>query len=125
MVMEALNGAPIDTIECVLLAGSLVLLLLAVAAHVRRDRDRPGKVESLARLFSRYRVLFLGGVVGAGTLLPAALALVGALAPASRAAVGIACFVLTLAGGFLLRLVTLRVGYFPPVSGRLRLSKRR
>jgi hypothetical protein len=29
------------------------------------------------------------------------------------------------AGGFFLRLVTRRVGYFPPVSGALRLSKRR
>jgi formate-dependent nitrite reductase membrane component NrfD len=125
MVMEVLSGAPIDTIECVLLAVALALLLLAVAAHLVRDREKPGKAESLARLFTRYRLLFLPGVIGAGTLLPAALAIVGALVPASRAAVGIACFVLTLAGGFFLRLVTLRVGYFPPVSGRLRLSRRR
>jgi hypothetical protein len=32
--------------------------------------------------------------------------------------------VLTLAAGFLLRLLTLRVGYFPPVSGALRVPKR-
>jgi formate-dependent nitrite reductase membrane component NrfD len=125
MVMEVLNGAPIDTLECVLLAVSLALLLLAVAAHLVRDRTRPGKAESLARLFGRYRVLFLAVVIGAGVLLPGLLAIVGALVPASRPAVGIACFVLTLAGGFFLRLVTLRVGYFPPVSGRLRLSRRR
>ena len=125
MVMETLNGAAIDAIECLLLAASLVLLLAAVIAHLVRDRARPGKAESLARLLTHHRLLYFAGVVGAGTLLPAALAIAGALWPASRAAIGLACFVLTLAGGFFLRLVTLRVGYFPPVSGRLRLSPRR
>jgi formate-dependent nitrite reductase membrane component NrfD len=125
MVMQTLEGAPIGTIECVVLAASLALLLLAVAAHLGRDRARPGKAESLARLLTRYRGLYVGGVLGAGTLLPGVLAIVAALWPASRPGVGVACFALTLAGGFFLRLVTLRVGYFPPVSGRLRLSKRR
>ena len=36
----------------------------------------------------------------------------------------IACFVGTIAGGFFLRLFTLRVGYFPPITGALRLKKR-
>jgi hypothetical protein len=63
--------------------------------------------------------------VGAGTLLPALLAFAGAAAPSDRAGIAAACLVLTVAGGFFLRLVTLRVGFFPPVSGALRLSKRR
>ena len=124
MAMEALNSAAIDTIECVLLAAFLVLLLLTVAGHLTSERGKPGKAESLARLRTRYRALYFAGVLGAGTVLPAFLAVVGVFAPAARAGIGLACFVLTIAGGFFLRLVTLRVGYFPPVSGRLRLSKR-
>jgi formate-dependent nitrite reductase membrane component NrfD len=125
MVMETLNRAPIDTIQCWLLAKLLMLLLLTIAWHLATDRTKPGKAESLERLSTKYRWLFFGGVIGAGTLLPALLAIAGVVSPSDRAAIGIACFVLTLAGGFFLRLITLRVGYFPPVSGALRLSKRR
>jgi formate-dependent nitrite reductase membrane component NrfD len=125
MVMETLNRAPIDTIQCWLLAKLLMLLLLTIAWHLATDRTKPGKAESLERLSTKYRWLFFGGVIGAGTLLPALLAIAGVVSPSDRAGIGIACFVLTLAGGFFLRLITLRVGYFPPVSGALRLSKRR
>jgi formate-dependent nitrite reductase membrane component NrfD len=124
-VMGTLNRAPIDTLQCLLLGMFLVLLLLTVGGHLARDRAKPGKAESLERLTTKYRWLFLGGVIGAGTLLPALLAFAGAAAPTNRPGLAVACFVLTLAGGFFLRLVTLRVGYFPPVSGALRLSKRR
>ena len=125
MVMETLNRAPIDTIQCWLLAKLLMLLLLTIAWHLATDRTKPGKAESLERLSTKYRWLFFGGVIGAGTLLPALLAIAGVVSPSDRAGIGIACFVLTLVGGFFLRLITLRVGYFPPVSGALRLSKRR
>jgi len=57
-------------------------------------------------------------------VLPMLLAIGGVVAPSDRAAIGITCFLATLAGGFFLRLYTLRVGYFPPISGALRLSKR-
>ena len=125
MVMAALNGAAIDTLQCLLLAKTNMLLLLTIAWHLATNRTKPGKAESLARLSTKYRWLYFGGVVGAGTLLPALLALAAAPSPSDRAALEAACLVLTLAGGFFLRLVTLRVGYFPPVSGALRLSKRR
>jgi len=46
------------------------------------------------------------------------------LAPPARDVLGVMSLMLTLAGGFLLRLLTLRVGYFPPVSGALRVPKR-
>jgi formate-dependent nitrite reductase membrane component NrfD len=124
MVMETLNRAPIERIECLLLAKFLLLLLLTIAWHLVTDRAKPGKAESLERLSTTYRWLFFGGVIGAGTLLPALLAIAGIVSPSDRAGIAVACFVLTLAGGFFLRLITLRVGYFPPVSGALRLKKR-
>jgi formate-dependent nitrite reductase membrane component NrfD len=124
MTLETLNRAPIDALQCGLLAGFLVLLLLAVAGHLATGRMRPGKAESLARLSTRYRSAFFGGVLGAGTVLPALLALVGAGLPPARDALGVVALGCTVAGGFFLRLLTLRVGYFPPVSGALRLSKR-
>jgi formate-dependent nitrite reductase membrane component NrfD len=124
MVMETLNRAPIDTIQCLLLAKFLALLLLTIAWHLVTDRKRPGKVEALERLWTTYGYAFFAGVIGAGTILPMLLAIAGVLAPSDRAGLGIACFVATVAGGFFLRLYTLRVGYFPPISGALRLKKR-
>lgn len=124
MVMATLNRAPIDTIQCWLLAKFLALLLLTIAWHLVTERTRPGKAESLERLSTKYRWLFFGGVIGAGTVLPMLLAITTLFVPSDRAAVGIACFTLTVAGGFSLRLITLRVGYFPPISGALRLKKR-
>lgn len=124
MVMEALTGAPIERVQWWLLAKFCVLLLLTIVWHVVRDRTRPGKAEALARLTTTYRWLFFAGVVGAGTVLPALLAVLGAGSPSNRPALAVAGLVLTVAGGFYLRLLTLRVGYFPPVSGALRLSKR-
>jgi formate-dependent nitrite reductase membrane component NrfD len=124
MVMETANQAWIDSLQYWLLEKFLMLLLIAIMWHLLIDRDKPGKAEALERLRTRYRWLFFGGVVGAGTLVPALLADISIAARETRAAIGVVCFILTLAGGFYLRLLTLRVGYFPPVSGALRLSKR-
>ena len=122
--MAALNGAPIDQVQWWLLAKFSVLLLLTIVWHFVNDRTKPGKAEALARLTAKYRWPFFGGVIGAGTVLPVLLAVLGAGAPSDRPALAFACLVLTVGGGFYLRLLTLRVGYFPPVSGALRLSKR-
>jgi len=124
MAMEVVNRAPIDPLQCLLLGKFSMLLLLMIVWHLVTDRTKPGKVESLERLSTTYRWLFFGGVLGAGTLLPALLAFVAAAPASDRAGTAVASFVLTLAGGFFLRLVTLRVGYFPPISGALRLKKR-
>lgn len=124
MVMETANRASIGTIQCLLLAKVLALLLLTIVWHLVTNRGQPGKAESLARLHTTYRNGFFAGVVGAGTVLPTLLAITGVFVPLDRGAVGIACFVLTVAGGFGLRLITLRVGYFPPISGALRPKKR-
>jgi formate-dependent nitrite reductase membrane component NrfD len=124
MAMQALSHAPIGPVQCLLLATLLLLLIVAIAWHLRTDRATPGKTESLARLGTTYRWLFFGGVTGVGTLLPALLSFAAAVAPSSRPAIAFACLVLTVGGGFFLRLVTLRVGYFPPVSGALRPRRR-
>ncbi len=116
MVLEMANDRPISTGQCWLLVGFLAALLAAIAAHLRTDTDRPGKAESLERLTKeRYRTAFLGGVVGLGTLLPLVLGLVGAAAAGSRDTIGIVVLIATLPAGFFLRLLTLRVGIFPPV----------
>jgi formate-dependent nitrite reductase membrane component NrfD len=124
MVMAVVNRVPIDQLQCLLLMKTLLILALTIVWHLVTDRAKPGKAESLQRLSTKYRWLFFAGVLGAGTLLPALLALAGVMSPPDRAAIAIVCLPLTVAGGFLLRLVTLRVGYFPPVSGALRLTKR-
>jgi formate-dependent nitrite reductase membrane component NrfD len=124
MVMEAVNGASIEPIECLLLAKFCALLFLAIMWHLVTERRKPGKREALERLSRTYGYAYFGGVVGAGTMLPMLLALGALLAPSDRAAAAVACFVLTTAGGFYLRLFTLRVGFFPPISGTLRMKKR-
>jgi sulfite dehydrogenase (quinone) subunit SoeC len=124
MLLETLNGAPIDARECWLLACLLLLLLGTIVWHLVTDMDRPGKAESLARLWSTYRVAFFGGVLAAGTLVPTLLVVLAAVLPPSRDAIGVICLVSTVVGGFGLRLLTLRVGYFPPISGALRVPKR-
>ncbi len=124
MLMQTLAGTPIAPVECWLLATFLALLLAMIAWHLVTRTTQPGKAEALARLFTVYGALFWGVVVAAGTALPMLLAVVAALLPPTRDAFGAAALVLTVGGGFLLRVLTLRVGYFPPVSGMLRVPKR-
>ena len=50
-----------------------------------------------------------------GTAVPAVLGFAGAAASGARDVLAVASCVLLVVGGFLLRLVTLRVGIFPPV----------
>jgi formate-dependent nitrite reductase membrane component NrfD len=116
MVLETAKDRPISGGQCWLLVGFLAALLATIAVHLRTDTDRPGKAESIVRLTKeRYRTPFLAGVVGSGTLLPLILALTGAAAADARDTVGILVLIGTLPAGFYLRLLTLRVGIFPPV----------
>jgi protein NrfD len=124
MALQTANRTPIEASECWVLAGCLLLLLGAITWHLATRRAQPGKAEALARLYTTYGLVFWLGVIGAGTLLPLLLMVIAAAAPPSRDALGLAALVLTLGGGFLLRLLALRVGYFPPVSGVLRVPKR-
>jgi formate-dependent nitrite reductase membrane component NrfD len=124
MLLETMNGVTIGARECWLLSAFLVLLLGAIAWHLLARRNAPGKSESLARLYEKFGWPFLGGVVAAGTVLPMLLAVAGAMSVGTRDAVGVVSLFCTIAGGFALRLITLRVGFFAPVTGAIPLPGR-
>ena len=116
MLIEVIAGEPVSAGQMVLLAALTAALLAAMIAHLLDRADAPGKKESLDRLLRGcHRRVFVGSVVAAGTALPVVLALVGAAAPGARDALAVTCCVLLAQGGFLLRLLTLRVGIYPPV----------
>ena len=116
MLIEVIAGEPVSAGQMVLLAALTAALLAAMMSHLLDRADAPGKKESLDRLLRGcHRRVFVGSVVAAGTALPVALALVGAAAPGARDALAVTCCVLLAQGGFLLRLLTLRVGIYPPV----------
>ena len=116
LLIEVIAGEPVSAGQMVLLAVLTAALMVAVVVHLLTRTEAPGKKESLDRLLrGQYRGLFGGFVVVAGTALPLVLALVGAAASGARDALAVICCVLLVPGGFWLRLVTLRVGIFPPV----------
>ena len=125
MLMETLNGQAIGAGQFWLLLGFLGLLFVSIVWHLRTKTAAAGKAESLEQLLrGKFRRAFLGGVVAGGTILPMIFAGVGAAAPSARDAMGVLALCCTLAGGFALRLLTLRVGIYPPVHSVIRLPKR-
>ena len=115
-LVEVIAGEPVSAGQMVLLAALTAALLATVVQHLLTRTEAPGKKESLDRLVrGQYRGLFVGFVVGAGTALPLVLALVGAASSGARDALAVVCCVLLVPAGFWLRLVTLRVGIYPPV----------
>jgi len=120
MLMQTLAAQPIGALEFGLLLLFLVLLLAVILAHLGTNTTAPGKAESLALLRQgRFRRGFLWGVVGTGTVLPIAVAVVGLALPRARDAAGLVALVATLPAGFYLRLYTLRAGLLLPVRLRL------
>ena len=116
MLIEVIAGEPVTAGQMVLLGLLTAALLIAVVVHLLTRTAEPGKRESLERLLrGQYRGLFAGLVVVAGTALPLVLAVVGTAASGARDALAVLCFLLLVPGGFWLRLITLRVGIFPPV----------
>jgi formate-dependent nitrite reductase membrane component NrfD len=116
LVLETANDRPVTAAPLGWLLVFLVLLLVSVGWHVRTDADRPGKRESVERLLrGPHRRTFPLGVICLGVIVPAAAAALGLGWAQARDAVGVVCLVATLLGGFGLRLLTLRVGVFPPV----------
>ena len=116
LMIEVFAGQPVSAGQMMLLAVLTAALLVAIVVHLLTRADVPGKKESLDRLLrGRYRMLFGGFVVGAGTAVPVVLALVGAAASSARDVLAVICCVLLVESGFWLRLITLRVGIFPPV----------
>ncbi len=116
MLIEVIAGEPVTAGQMVLLAVLTAALLVTMVVHLLTRTAEPGKRESLERLLrGQYRGLFAGFVVAAGTALPLVLAIVGAAASGARDVLAVLCFLLLVPGGFWLRLITLRVGIFPPV----------
>ncbi len=116
LFIEVAAGEPVSAGQMVLLGLLCSGLLVAVVVHLVTDVTAPGKAESLDRLLrGRYRVRFVWLVLVDGTALPAVLAFVGAAASGARDVLAVVCCGLLLVGGFWLRLLTLRVGIFPPV----------
>lgn len=118
MLIEAIADEPISAGQMVLLGVLTAALLAAVVAHLLTRTEAPGKKESLERLLrGQYRLVFVWRVCIVGTAVPAVVAFVGAGTGSAdaRDALAVICCVLLVTGGFLLRLVTLRVGIFPPV----------
>ena len=116
LLVEVIAGEPVSAGQMVLLAVLTAALLVTVVQHLVTRTSVPGKKESLDWLLrGQYRGLFVGFVVAAGTALPLVLALAGAAASGARDALAVICCVLLVPGGCWLRLVTLRVGIYPPV----------
>jgi formate-dependent nitrite reductase membrane component NrfD len=116
MVLEVANDRDIPAGQCWLLAGFLLLLVVGIVAHLQSDSERPGKAESIQRLTrGMYHREFVGGVVVVGTVVPMVAVVVAAIVPSARDAIAFVSLVLLVPAGFFLRLLTLRVGIFPPV----------
>lgn len=116
VALEAIEGEPISSGQLWLLVGLLVLLAALIVGHLSVRRETPGKIESIAALVrGEYSVAFLGGVLVAGTVVPAILVAIAAGVGETRDVVAVVASVATVAAGFWLRLLTLRVGIFPPV----------
>ena len=116
MLIEVIAGEPVTAGQMVLLGLLTAALLVTMVVHLLTHTAEPGKKESLERLLKgQYRSMFLWAVFAGGTAAPAILTFVGAGAPGARDALAVICCGLLVPGGFWLRLLTLRVGIFPPV----------
>jgi len=116
MLMEVVKDRAVTAGQLGVLAAFLAGLAGSIVGHLMTRRTVPGKSHSLELLVrGRYRIPFLGGVLTSGTILPAVLALIAIAAGGSRDAISIIAFVILVPAGFFLRLITLRVGIFPPV----------
>ena len=116
MLIEVIAGEPVTAGQMVLLGLLTAGLTVTVVGHLLARTDAPGKKESLDRLLrGQYRSMFVWGVFAGGTVAPAILAFVGAGVSGARDVLAVICCILLVPGGFWLRLLTLRVGIFPPV----------
>ncbi|MFQ5914861.1 MAG: DmsC/YnfH family molybdoenzyme membrane anchor subunit [Nitrospinota bacterium] len=94
----------------------VAFLLVSMLWHLATRRENPAKRESLFLLLrGRYKGLFLGLTLAAGTVLPLALSLFAAVWAGARGPMMGITAILLFIGGFYLRLLTLRVGIYPPM----------
>jgi formate-dependent nitrite reductase membrane component NrfD len=116
MLMEVVVGRGVSGGQLGLLAGFLAALGGVMVWHLVTRGDVPGKSHSVeALLRGRYRTWFVPGVLVGGTVLPAVLAVAAIPADVARDTVAVIVFAILVPASFLLRLITLRVGIFPPV----------
>jgi formate-dependent nitrite reductase membrane component NrfD len=117
MALAVFNDEPVEGGWFGLTALFTALLLASIVWHLSTNRDKPGKSHSLERLLrGQYRVRFLYATVLGGTVVPLVLSLIGAGAEGARDTLAVMVAVILLAGGFGVRLYTVRVGIFPPVK---------
>ena len=117
MLIEVIAGETISGGQVVLLALLCAGLVLAVESHVSTRTEQPGKKESIELLRGRYRRTFRHVVLLGTCIVPALAFLVEVVSDDGlRAAFAVLSCVLLLVGGFLLRLITLRVGHLPAGS---------
>jgi formate-dependent nitrite reductase membrane component NrfD len=116
MVMEVAKDRAVSSGQLWVLVAFLSGLAATVVGHLATKRDTPGKSHSIEKLTrGPYRLPFLGGVLVGGTALPALLALIAIPVEGARDAISFVVFAILIPAAFFLRLITLRVGIFPPV----------
>jgi formate-dependent nitrite reductase membrane component NrfD len=116
MLMEVIKNRPVTAGQLFVTAAFLAGLAGAIVWHLSTRRGVPGKSHSLEALTrGRYRPWFLAGVLVGGTVAPAVLALAGIGVEGVRDALAVIIFAMLVPASFYLRLITLRVGIFPPV----------
>ena len=131
MALQVFAGEPVSAGQMLLFAVLGAGLLVLLVAHLVTNTAAPGKSHSLERLLrGRHRRSFVGGVIVGATAVPAVAGFVAVWWSDARDVVAIGGGVLVLVGGYCLRLITLRVGIFPPVhiprvTGRARSAAQR
>lgn len=116
MLMEVIGDRRVTAGQLWVSEAFLAGLAGTIVCHLATKRDVPGKSHSLEALIrGRYRLWFVPGVLLGGTVLPAILAVAAIPAKGARDSVAVIVFAILVPASFLLRLVTLRVGIFPPV----------
>ena len=109
-------GKAISTEIVVLEIVFVALLLVSILWHLKTRKDNPAKKESLSWLLKgKYKGLFLGVVITLGTVVPLVLCLISVAVGAGRGAMMAVAAILLLFQGYFLRLLTLRVGIYPPL----------
>jgi len=115
LLLDAVYDVPIDGPSLWSLVISAAAVLLLVGVHLSTRRGAPGKLQSVDLLLrGEQRIPFVAGALLAGHAVPVLAAAIALFATGARDVAAVVS-VLTIPGGFLLRLCTLRAGIFPPV----------
>ena len=126
MLLEVASGGRVGGLELALLCAFVLAQAACIGAHMATHRQEPAKAHSVSMLVrGRYKWLFLGGVLGSGSVAPLVLALAGLGSDELRQVLGPLTLAPCLIAGLMLRLLTLRVGVFAMPSVLVPLRGRR